>query len=374
VTRKSLLVVGAGPIGLAAAHGAVARGMEVTVLEAASEVGASLLRWGTARFFSPLSMNLPPGVMSTLPADAILSGPAFVDEVLRPLAASLGDRIKTNHRVVAIGRAGLTRADYARHPLRAERGFRILADTPNGERIFETDTVIDASGTYNQPVALGRGGLPAPGERAAHALRHLDNLDTLTGKSVLLIGHGHSAANALSTLASRAQVTWATRSLNRKPCVDVAADPLPERRRIVTLANDLAATPPSWLTIERRATVEAIEPTGDRFRVSLSGGRTATVDTLLGLTGYRPDHSILSELAIGIDPATEGAAGLARALANITDCLSLPAIAPADLESGEPGFYLAGAKSYGRARTFLLQSGYAQLQTILDRLQSRGSE
>jgi len=118
-----------------------------------------------------------------------------------------------------------------------------------------------------------------------------------------------------------------------------------------------------------QAVVEAVTgaDTG-QLRVSLSGGREAVVDVVLALTGYRPDLSFLSELAVGIDPVTEGAAGLSRALSNITDCLAVPAVSSEDLDSGEPGFYLAGAKSYGRSRNFLLQSGYAQLATILERL------
>ena len=100
----------------------------------------------------------------------------------------------------------------------------------------------------------------------------------------------------------------------------------------------------------------------------LAGDREVLVDAIAGMNGYRPDLSIVSELPIAVDPATEGAAGLSRALSNVTDCLSVPALSPEDLESGEPGFYLAGSKSYGRARTFLLQNGYAQLETILNRL------
>jgi hypothetical protein len=129
--------------------------------------------------------------------------------------------------------------------------------------------------------------------------------------------------------------------------------------------------PPAWLQVERRAAVEGIAPAdGGKLRVHFAGGREFLVDHVIGLTGYRPDLSIISELAIDIDPATEGSAGLARALSNLTDCLSIPMVTPEDLASGERGFYLAGAKSYGRARTFLLQSGYAQLETILNRLAS----
>ena len=310
----------------------------------------------------------------------MLTGPEFVKSVLVPLACSdiLAGRVKTHHRVVAIGRSGLTRTDFAGHPIRAERPFRLLVETPLGEQTFEADAVIDASGTYELPAALGAGGIAAPGERAAAGklIRNLGalhaRLDTLRGKRILLSGHGHSEANAILQLAALAdevpetRVVWATRSFNRRPCVEVESDPLPERQGVVSAANQLAAQPPAWLQVERRASIESIGMEGASFRVALSGGRTVLVDEVVGLTGYRPDFSFLSELAIEIAPVTEGNARLTRALANVTDCLSVPSVNPADLDSGEPRFHLAGAKSYGRARTFLLRSGYGQLETILN--------
>jgi hypothetical protein len=344
-------------------------------------------RWGPTKFFSPLAMNLAPGFAEILgrlpPDDSLITGPEFVESVLTPLARSdaLAGRIKVGHRVVAVGRSGLTRCDFARHPIRSERPFRLLVETPRGEQVFETDAVIDASGTYGQTAALGTGGIPAAGERAltGRLIRTLGALherwDNLGGRRILLVGHGHSAANAVLQLACLAEaapetrVVWATRSLHRRPCVEASPDPLPERRRVAFEANQLAAQPPSWLQVERRAPVESIAPEANgSLRVTLGGGRMILVDEIVGLTGYRPDLSFLSELAIEIDPATEGSARLARALANVTDCLSVPSLTPADLDSGEPGFHLAGAKSYGRARTFLLNSGYSQVETILNRL------
>jgi hypothetical protein len=333
-------------------------------------------------------MNLPPGTAEILgaklpPDDSLLTGPEFVACVLLPLARSavLAGRIKAEHRVVAVGRSGLTRCDFSKHPLRAERPFRLLVETPGGENVFEAEAVIDASGSFGLPAVLGDGGIPAPGERAlaGRFIRTLgalhQRLDRLGGRRILLVGNGHSAANAIALLASLAEaapetrVVWATRSLNRRPCVEVASDPLPERQRVVSAANQLAIQPPWWLQVERRARVESITPDGNEtLRVMLGGGRVALVNEIVGLTGYRPDLSMLSELAIEVDPATEGLARLARALANVTDCLAVPSLALADLDSGEPGFHLAGAKSYGRARTFLLNSGYAQLETMLNRL------
>ena len=386
MNTRRLLVIGAGPIGLAAALGGARLGWDVTVLEQ-GDIGASLRRWGPTKFFSPLSMNLPPGaadVIGGMADGAILTGAEFVDAVLVPLAnsSSLAGRIKSGTRVVAVGRSGLIKGDFAQHPIRAERSFRVLAEAPRGEEFFEAEAVIDASGNYGQPVALGVGGIPAVGERAqvGRLIRDLGTLDVrlpdFAGRTILLIGHGHSAANAILRLADAAvkRVVWVTRSLNRRPCTEVASDPLPERQQVVCAANQLASQPPPWLQMERRAAIEAITPVnGTQLRVSLSGGRETVVDDLIGLTGYRPDLSILSELAIRIDPATEGAAGLSRALANVTDCLSVAAVAPADLDSGEHGFFLAGAKSYGRARTFLLKNGYAQMEAILKRLDATAS-
>ena len=387
VRGRRVVVVGAGPMGLGAALGAAARGFDVTVLEA-GEVGDALSRWGTTRFFTPLGMNLPAWLRAQLPSlslppdDALLTGPELAERVLAPLARTpaLDGRVRTHHRVLAIGRARLTRGELSGHPLRAERPFRLLVDTPEGERTIEADRVLDASGIYGQPLWVGAGGLPARGERALafRLTRDLGQLARRTvhfsGRRVLLVGHGHSAANALLVLdelaraAPGTQLTWAVRSPNARPCVEVADDPLPERRSVVARANQLAKDPPAHLKIERRASVEALDTDGDALVVTLAGGRQLVVDEIVALTGYRPDTSIFGELEVELSPRTEGALRLARAISGVSDCLSVPTVTPDDLASGEPGFHLIGHKSYGRARTFLLSTGYLQLASILERL------
>jgi thioredoxin reductase len=371
-----VVVIGAGPVGLAAALGATARGWDVVVLER-ERVGASLRRWGPTRFFSPLAMNVPPafGEVIALPAgDAILTGPEFADAVLEPVARSapLAGRVLERHTVASVMRTGMGRGELVGHPVRGERSFRILVSAPDGERELEADAVLDASGVA-LAVPLGARGERAADSRIVRTLGDLhDRRSELAGRRVLFVGYGHSAANALHVLAGIAaeapdtRVVWTTRAPNLRPVVDVASDPLPERLRIVTAANDLAARPPTWLRLERRANVLALEPAGDSLRVTLSGGRTVDVDRVVAMTGARPDHSMTGELALDLSPATEGSGGIARRLANVTDCLAVPRLGADDLASGEPRFHLVGAKSYGRARTFLLQTGYAQLATILD--------
>jgi len=374
---KRVIVIGAGPMGLEAALLAAARGHEVTVLER-GEIGDALRRWGPTRCFSPFAMNVSArarALLADAPADdALLTGPEVAERVLVPLsrAAPLAGRVLTRHRVVSVGRARMRRDELAGHPLRDERSFRLLVETPAGERVFEADAVLDATGVYGQPLPLGAGGVPAVGERAlgARIVRHLGELHArLPGwsdKRVLVAGHGHSAAHAVPLLAERvASLTWALRAANARPVTDVAGDPLAERAAIVARANAIAAAPPKNVRIERRAHVEQIAEEGGALVVTLSGERRIVVDEIVALTGYRPDTSLASELAVELSPATEGAGRLARAVANVTDCLTVPSVSARDLESGEPGFALVGHKSYGRSRAFLLQTGLQQLETIV---------
>ncbi len=374
-----LIVIGAGPMGLEAALAGVERGFDVTVLEA-GQVGDSLLRWGETRLFSPLGMNLSPRARRRLgsapPDDTLMTGPEMVERLLAPLAASLD--VRPLHRVISVGRARLKRDELPGHPLRAERPFRLLVETPDGERHFDAERLLDASGVYGQPLPLGAGGVAALGERAfdqsgdgnTRIVRQLGELHRrrsgLAGKRVLLVGHGHSAAHAVQLLAGDgAGLVWAVRSQNSRPVAEVASDPLPERARVAGRANAIATAPPPHVTVERRAHVESISPDGE---ITLAGGRRFIVDEIVALTGYRPNLEMLSELAIEIAAVSEGAGRLHRAIADVTDCLSVPQASAADLSSGEPGFALVGAKSYGRARTFLLQTGLRQIETIVEQL------
>jgi thioredoxin reductase len=309
----------------------------------------------------------------------LLTGDAYVDRVLAPLVerAPLRGRVHTGRTVVAIGRRGLTRADYAGHPLRAERPFRVVTQD---DETFEADVVLDASGGLRVPRAFGAGGLPARGEStlARAPIRTLRELaaarEQIRGRRVLVLGDGHSAANAIVMLADVAaeepstRITWAVRSANRRPCEEVMNDPLPERRDVVARANALAEAPPEFLTMQRKAMIESVAQNNGHVAVALSGGRSVTADVVAAFTGYRPDAAFLTELTVETSPVTEGGARLYRAISNITDCLSMPQVAPADLQSGEPGFYFIGSRAYGRSNGFLLKTGLAQLETILGTL------
>src|SRR5688500_17055342 len=144
-------------------------------------------------------MNVPPQFRAILngsypPDDALLTGPELA-ELLRSVANQppLRGHVLTRHRVSAIGRRGLAKMDFAGHPLRSERPFRVLADTPEGERVFEAERVLDASGGFVFPTPYGPGALPPLGTGTLDppAIRNLGSLyqqlDALRGRRVLLV-------------------------------------------------------------------------------------------------------------------------------------------------------------------------------------------
>ena len=218
--------------------------------------------------------------------------------------------------MTAVGRARLTRRDLPGHPLRGERPFRLLVDGPDGEQVMVADYVLDASGVYGQPAALGAGGIPAPGERGLNGqvIRDLGPLDErLHGPARprrpsrrARAFRGQRARRVRIAGRAAPSVTWATRSAQRRPCVEVASDPLPERERVTARANDMAEAPPPFLKVERRASVESISARSGRLTVALTGGRGGMFDAVVALTGYRPDLSFLSELALEIVAVERG--------------------------------------------------------------------
>ncbi len=288
-----LAILGAGPTGLEAALAAAARGWPFTVYERAAAAGGHVRAWGHVRLFTPWSMNVSPAARAALGAAApegpgLPTGAELADHLLDPLAARLGRRLRTGAHVVAVGRDGLLKHEGIGSPARARRPFRLLVrDAGDGsERIERADVVLDATGTYGNPNALGDGGIPAPGEGAAAAQirRELPDLAReaagWAGKRILLTGAGHSAQTAARALAGLARdapatrVHWAVRS----PAPDwsaVPGDPLPERARLSATTRALAAGSSAAVAVDAGAVTEALAPAGDgggRLRVTLRGG------------------------------------------------------------------------------------------------------
>ncbi|RFS81960.1 FAD-dependent oxidoreductase [Actinomadura spongiicola] len=384
-----VVVVGAGPVGLAAAAHLAERGLDFVVLEAGDAVGAAISEWGHVRLFSPWRYDtdaaarrlLEPTGWTPPAPDTLPTGAELVRDYLTPLARvpELAGRIHTRTRMVAVSRQGM---DVTRTLGRDERPLLVRTVGPDGTVTdLPARAVIDASGTWGHGNPLGHSGLPAPGEEeaAARLTGPLPDVlgrdrDRFTGRHTLVVGMGHSAANTLLDLAELARtapgtrITWAVRGSSVARLYGGGdADGLPARGALGTRLKNAVENNEIDLirgfTITRFTTGDgAVQVTG----TTEDGDRVITADTVVAATGFRPDLDILREVRLDLDPATQAPTKLAPLIdPNFHSCGTVPPHGERDLAHPEPGFYLAGMKSYGRAPTFLLATGYEQVRSIV---------
>lgn len=377
-------VIGAGPVGLAAAPHLLERGLEPLVFEAGPAVGAAIRQWGHVRVFSTWKYNLDPASVRLLERHgweaprptALPYGSQIVSEYLEPLAATpeLRDRIRTGSRVVAVTRQGM---DKGRSQGRDNAPF-LLRIGHDGGKVTEVlaRAVIDTSGTWSSPAPLGSSGLAVPGEAEARAAGLVTGplpdvaAGGFAGRRTLVIGSGHSAANMVLDLARVAranpgtEVLWAIRAATPARAYGGGdADQLPARGQLgARLRTAVESGAVRLLTSFHTASIDV---QGDALTVHAADGRSVSVDRVIPATGFRPDLAMLSELRLDLDPAVEAPKALGPLIdPDFHSCGTVPAHGARILEQPEKDFYLAGMKSYGRAPTFLMATGYEQVRSI----------
>ncbi|AXB41609.1 FAD-dependent oxidoreductase [Amycolatopsis albispora] len=376
-----VVVVGAGPVGLAAAAELLERGLEPLVFERGAQAGAAVALWHHVRLFSPWSELVAPAAGRLLEptgwsrpdAASYPTGAEWAARYLRPLAAALGDRVRLGVEVVGAARRGRDRVvDSGRdsEPLTVH-----LRDADGTERRITARALIDASGTWTGPNPLGGDGLPALGEPAAadRIAYQVPNLADpavrarYAGKHVAIAGSGHSALTALVALAElgNTRISWI---LRRGEVGNVfgggEADQLPARGALGLRAKQAARE--GHVRAVTGFRTEAVERSGERLTlVSDQGARVEDVAEIVVLTGFRPELSWLSELRLELDATLQAPVRLAPLIdPNVHSCGTVYPHGVAELAHPEPGVFLAGMKSYGRAPTFLAMTGYEQVRSI----------
>jgi glycine/D-amino acid oxidase-like deaminating enzyme len=374
-------VIGAGPVGLAAAAHLAERGLPFVVLEAGDAPAATVRAWGHVRLFSPWRYNIDQAAAKLL-ADAgwvrpdddrLPTGAQLADDYLRPLAdlPALKPHVRYGARVAAVTRLGL---DRVRTTGRADTPF--LIRLTDGEDLLAR-AVIDASGTWDTPNFLGAAGIPAYGEAALSAYVDIALPDVLgrdrdrfAGRRILVVGAGHSAANTLLSLAELAgqepgtTITWAIRSASpARTYGGETADALPARGALGTRLREHVES--GAISLLTGFSVQRLTAAGRGVEVS-DGTRTVVADRIVSATGFRPDHTTVAELRLDLDPIL----GSTRALAPLIDpnqhsCGTVPPHGVDELTHPEPGYHAIGVKSYGRAPTFLLATGYEQARSVV---------
>jgi thioredoxin reductase len=361
-------IIGAGPIGLAAAAQLLERGVEVVVFEQGESAGSAIRQWGHTRLFSgweylvdAASVRLLQNDGWTLPAGTP-NGRELVELYLEPLAAALGNRVHYGTRVTAVTRQGM---DRTRSAGRAEAPFLLRA---NGTDVLAR-AVIDASGTYGTANGLVAG-LDVESPHISHALPDVLGSDRarFEGKHTLVVGAGHSAANTLLGLAALegTTISWAIR--NAAPVrVFTGDDELAGRASLGARVQQLVDN--GRITLIDSLEIDAV--TDGPLVEGRREGQPFSIrpDVIVAATGFRPDLAMLREIRLSLDEVVEAPVRLAPLIdPNLHSCGTVEPHGVAELAQPEPDFYIAGMKSYGRAPTFLLATGYEQVRSIADEL------
>ena len=381
-----VVIVGAGPIGLAAAAEVRERGLRPLTLEKGSAAGAAVSQWNHVRLFSQWSEVIAPAAQRLLQTTAWAApdmesyptGGDWASEYLAPLAAALGDAVQFDTEVIGVARRGRDRlVDSGRdsEPL----SIHVRRGDGSEDRLLAR-AVIDASGTWGTPNPLGSEGLPAIGERPAAAsieyrvpdLADPQVRDDYAGKHTLIAGAGHSALTAIVALANLAKdapgtrITWALRRGGVGTTFGGgASDQLPARGALGIRAKQ--ALEDGLLSVVTEFRTESVESdaNGALSIVSDNGQRIDGVDRAVVLTGFRPDLSWLSEVRLDLDPTLQASTELAPLIdPNVHSCGTVYPHGFRELSQPEPNFFLAGMKSYGRAPNFLAMTGYEQVRSI----------
>jgi len=387
--QRTVAVLGAGPVGLAAAAHLIGRGFTPLIFEAGPAPGANLATYRHVRLFSPWRYDVDKAARELLErhgwvapaADALPTAGELLDDYLAPLAATpeIAPHLLLGHRVTAITRAGF---DKVRSKGRDGAPFVIRADTAGGSRQYLADAVIDATGTWSQPNPLGADGIPALGEAALAARIDYGMPDVLetrradfAGRRILVVGAGHSAAGTLLALARLAQdepatrIVWATRGSRLDRVFGGGdADGLPARGQLGMRLKALRDT--GALELRQGFRIQSLSEIDGRLRVTgaPAGGTEPVIDgidRIVCAAGARPDLSLARELRVRHDPWLESTDALAPLIdPNEHSCGTVRPHGHRELAHPEPGYYVVGAKSYGRAPNFLLATGYEQVRSV----------
>ncbi|SDO46821.1 Thioredoxin reductase [Pseudomonas arsenicoxydans] len=383
--KLPIAIIGAGPVGLAAACHLIARGLTPLIFEAGPSAGASIENWAHVRMFSPWGFNIDKQAASLLTAqgwvapagDDYPTGRELLDEYVYPLAAlpSVNRYLCLNTEVLAVTRFG---QDVMKTKNRATASFLLRVRTPEGEKDVLASAVIDASGTFRSPNWMGAHGIPALGEkdlaeRITYGIPEVlrSERQRYANRRVMVVGSGHSAFNVLLDLTRLAlqepgtKIFWVIRGASLDRILGGGAnDELEERGKLGQRIRQLLSD--GGIELFTNIAIDRIVATDNGVVVEAGDQALPVVDEVVVATGFRPKLELLSELRLALDSVTQSPIHLAPLIdPNEHSCGTVRPHGAVELAHPDEGIFIVGMKSYGRAPTFLLLTGYEQVRSVV---------
>lgn len=389
ILQLPVAIIGGGPVGLAAAAQLVKRGQSFVLFESGAQLGTNFLDYGHVRLFSTWQYNIDEAAKELLKQHdvpmpnpkALPYGREIAVQYLQPLGnlPEMKPFIHLNSKVMHISRQGL---DKVKSIGREERPFELLVQQDGVVRTFQARAVIDATGTWQQPNPLASGGMAERDNPHVHY-----NIPDILGaarskfenKRVAIVGSGHSALNAILDLAELQKdapntvISW----ILRRPSADSAlgggsSDQLPARGALGSRVGNVLEE--GKMATHTSTSIVSVQVNADRSLTLMAqqngdGVELGPFDEIIANTGSKPDFSFLREVRYSFDPALESVPALAPLIdPNVHSCGTVRPHGEQELRQPEKDFYIIGVKSYGRAPTFLMATGYEQARSVVAHL------
>lgn len=375
-----IAIIGAGPIGLAAAANLKRRNQPFFIIEK-GDIAANIQTWSHVKLFSPWRYNVDAAAKALLEEtgwqmpneEEVPTGKQLIEHYLRPLAQLMAGDIYLNSEVVAISKQG---KDRMKSEKREAAAYELYMETPNGEKLLFASAVIDATGTWGNPNPALSSGLLLKSERF---LRHkidyeipniMKDKERYADKKIAVVGSGHSAINSLLLLVELKKINPQTEIhwiLRKKQLADAfgggSKDELAARGELGQRIQE--AVEKGFVKAITPFSIQAIGETEQGIVLQSENDKLVGYHRVIVNTGSRPNFTMNKELRFEVDAITEAVPALAPLIdPNEHSCGTVEAHGEQELRQPDEKFYIVGAKSYGRAPTFLMATGYEQVRSV----------
>jgi len=359
-----IIIIGAGPLGLAIAVRLFLKKRSFLVLEKGESAGANILKWGHVNLFSnwqdcvdsKSQKLLNEYIPTTYSPDDFPTGNEFVNQYIKPLAnlKQLKNNILLNSNVVNINFDNTT------------KDFTIIYHKNNVPRIIKSKVVIDASGTWgnfnklikNQDEFFGSTCFGIPNSKQI--------IDCFQNSTIAIIGNGHSAMNSIDFVSqySNAKIYWVLRNEEPrfgKSKVGGKSEKLEdkiiryiEQKRIQLITNFRIN---EVFQLEKKLNL-----------VSENGEILLGIDYLIQNIGANAYYGFLDGISLDLDNTFNSPKNLANKIdPKLHTCNTLE-YSFQDTLISEIDYYVVGMKSFGKASNFLLSSGYKILDELINHI------